>query len=398
MSVSIDPSLMKDLRRYGAFDISACFNCGNCTAVCPLASEGEPFPRRFIRYGQVGMKDRLLSARELWLCYYCAQCSDTCPRQAEPGEYMATLRRYAIANYDVSRLSRLLYTSPLFNVLFHLALYVVIVFFFITNLKQMDAREWKLFEFLPFDFVHHFSMGVVGLVTVFGALNVLNMIVHMWRGNGLGKILRGLGIKEIIQAAWATAVGEIVLWKRYRTCNEDHDSPWYLQPWFAHAGIALGMFGLFAATGIDYLLDTFGLKQPGYWNDPIGIAVRSWGTFWGLAALYGATVAIWRRLAKVDKMAAHALNSDWSFLIILWLALLTGFILEAAIIVPTPHTFGYWMLVFHMAIGMELVLIIPFTKFAHMIYRSLALFIHELALRAKEVPAQAETAPAQAGH
>jgi len=396
MSVTLDPGFLREAQRYGAFDISACFNCGNCTAICPLAAEGEPFPRRFIRYGQLGMKDRLLSARELWLCYYCAQCSDTCPRQAEPGEYMASLRRYAIASYDVTRLSRLLYTSAAFNVFFHLALYAVILLFFITQLNPMDTSQWRLFDFLPFEFVHRFSIGVIALTTLFGAVNVLNMVVQMWRRNGLREMIRGLGLRDFIISAWNTAVVEIVGWKRYRTCNAEHTSPWYLQPWFAHAGIALGMFGLGAATVVDLLLDTVGLKEPGVWNDPLSISVRVWGTFWGFAAFYGATVALGRRLAKVDKMAAHALSSDWSFLLLLWLTVLTGFILEAAIMVPTPHSLGYWMLLLHMAMGMELVLLLPFTKFAHVIYRTVALFLHELAVRKSAAPAQAGTAEAAA--
>jgi heterodisulfide reductase subunit C len=98
MAVTVDTKLLPELIRYGAFDINACFNCGNCTAICPLSSQGESFPRKMIRAGQVGMKDRILGSKELWLCYYCGECSETCPVEAEPGEYMASLRRFAIAD------------------------------------------------------------------------------------------------------------------------------------------------------------------------------------------------------------------------------------------------------------------------------------------------------------
>ena len=33
--------------------MSACFSCGNCTAICPLSENDATFPRRMIRYAQV---------------------------------------------------------------------------------------------------------------------------------------------------------------------------------------------------------------------------------------------------------------------------------------------------------------------------------------------------------
>ena len=96
--------------------MSACFSCGNCTAICPLSSNDGTFPRRIIRYAQVGMKDALLSSKELWTCYHCGLCTETCPQQADPGEFMASARRYAIASYDRTRLARTLYTRSVLGI------------------------------------------------------------------------------------------------------------------------------------------------------------------------------------------------------------------------------------------------------------------------------------------
>jgi len=89
VSVIVDHTLLPALKQFGAFDVGACFNCGNCTAVCPLSKDDTTFPRKIIRYAQVGMRDSLLSSKELWTCYACGECSETCPRQAEPSEFMA---------------------------------------------------------------------------------------------------------------------------------------------------------------------------------------------------------------------------------------------------------------------------------------------------------------------
>ena len=101
--------LVTDLKALGARDIDACFNCGNCTAVCPLSRDEVSFPRRIIRYAQTGMEDRLRSSLAPWRCYYCGACSETCPRNAQPGELMMAARRYLTAAYDWTGLVRRLY-------------------------------------------------------------------------------------------------------------------------------------------------------------------------------------------------------------------------------------------------------------------------------------------------
>ena len=103
MAVKVDPNLMKELKHFGLKDASKCFHCGNCTAVCPLSEPDNPFPRRLVKYAQMGLKDKILQAPEPWLCYYCGDCSDRCPRGADPGETMMALRRYLTAQYDLHR-------------------------------------------------------------------------------------------------------------------------------------------------------------------------------------------------------------------------------------------------------------------------------------------------------
>jgi ferredoxin len=117
MSATVDPDLVMKLGKFGVADATACFNCGNCAALCSLSTEGVPFPRKVLRYLQLGLSDKLLQSPEPWLCYYCGDCSETCPRQANPGEVMMGLRRYLTARYDWTGISRRFYTSTRFEVL-----------------------------------------------------------------------------------------------------------------------------------------------------------------------------------------------------------------------------------------------------------------------------------------
>ena len=163
MSVRVDPDLLKDVARYGGVTINKCFNCGNCTAICPHSEGYDTFPRKLIRYAQVGVTDRLVASKDLWICHYCGECSDTCPREAEPGEFMAAARRYAISHNDPTGLSRLLYTSPAANLVAFVAVTALFAFFLLRDAGP-DQR-WKFFEFIPGKTIHDVGI-VVGLVAL----------------------------------------------------------------------------------------------------------------------------------------------------------------------------------------------------------------------------------------
>jgi len=94
----ISPAFIEELRQYGDDTALDCFNCGTCVAVCPLVNAS--FPRRLIRYVQLGARQRVLdSASELWRCLHCGLCSQTCPRQADPGEVILALKRFVVASW-----------------------------------------------------------------------------------------------------------------------------------------------------------------------------------------------------------------------------------------------------------------------------------------------------------
>jgi ferredoxin len=343
MSISVDPTFLHKLGRFGAFDVSACFNCGNCTAICPLSTGNDSFPRKMIRYAQVGDRDRVLACKELWLCYYCGECSDTCPRQAEPGEFMASARRYAIAVYEPTGISYMLYTSKLFTTLFMVVLSAFFAVLLLMGHGPMLEGAPHLFAinetegFLSFELIHDTGLilfAVAGLAALGGiarmALRLTRMVARTKAEEGKGDE-KSTGFFARIMAPVKNVIAELAAQKRYRDCEEEPKAPWYRGRWLIHMSIMWGFMGLGVATGLDYLL-----------------------------------------MIVVDKVP-----SDWLFLWLLWLAGLTGFVLEVALYLPTMSTWGYIGFLVHVVIAMEVIVLLPFTKFAHSIYRPLALLIHE---------------------
>ncbi|HTX78381.1 MAG TPA: 4Fe-4S dicluster domain-containing protein [Longilinea sp.] len=386
MTARVDPQFLTEFKKYGTVNVEKCFNCGNCTAICPLTTASEIFPRRLIHYAQLGLKDKLLSSKELWLCYYCGECTQTCPQQADPGEFMATARRYAIAHYDPLGLAKLLYTSPILSTIFLVLLAVVIGFGVYSVHGPMPSDTLNFFNFIPAEIIHTAGvivLIVVGLVILMG---MVNMIIRV----------RGQGMKGVrtnwLHAIWEALAVEALTQRRFqRDCETATDKPaWYLQKWFVHASTLWGFLGLLLATALDFTLGLLGIKATGTWV-PLWYPVRLLGTIAGLFLVYGTSMSLIRRIRKTDETSTYSTVSDWTFLILLWLTGVSGFLLEIAVYLPTPAPWMYWTLPIHVSLAGELLLLLPFTKFAHAIYRTIALYFHALKPVPADEPVKAST-------
>ncbi|MCB2175432.1 MAG: 4Fe-4S dicluster domain-containing protein [Actinomycetales bacterium] len=385
MATVVDIDLMADVQKFGAAEVNACFSCGNCTAICPLSDNDATFPRRVIRYAQVGLKDDLLGSKELWACYHCGLCSESCPTEADPGEFMATARRYAIASYEPTGLARVLYTKPVIGTV----IAVVVALFFAgfmmsqAELGGIDAPRLALFEFIPNDLIHWMGIVVMGLMFVAGAWGVVRMARAVGRREGVtlkDTFGSGAAWKRTFVALWDSIGVESLGQKRFRDdCHDDQVvEPLWRRRWLVHALTIWGFLGLFAATLIDYGLELLGIKETGT-PIPIWYPSRALGTVGGLMLMYGVTVFMLGRWKKWTTAQAESKGSDWLLLTLLWLTGFTGFVIEVALYVTTPPVWGYWFFLVHVAIAMELLLMLPFTKFAHVMYRPVALFFYALA-------------------
>lgn len=75
--------------------VSHCYQCGKCSAGCPIAYEMEYTPNQIIRMVQLGMEKAVLSSNTMWLCASCLTCTVRCPREIDIAEIMDALRRLA---------------------------------------------------------------------------------------------------------------------------------------------------------------------------------------------------------------------------------------------------------------------------------------------------------------
>jgi ferredoxin len=365
--------LRNELAQFGAGSATSCFNCGNCTAVCPL-SEGETaFPRKVIRYVQLGLKDRLLQSPEPWLCYYCGECSATCPRDAKPGEIMAALRRYAIASLDPTGLAGLMYRSQALAIALTLALAGVLALFLTSFKPSHEFSRW-IFKLVPYEVIHTVGIGVSALFGLLAAVAIIRMIRQCCRALSGAGAARMLGWSRLA-AAFREVGREIVTMKRHRKCDvESGDRRWYLTPRIVHGSIMAGFLGLLVATLLDFLF-VYLLGWTASSNCAC-CAARFLGTISGLVMLYGVSVSIYQRAQAQASHLKHSVLADWWLLVFLFVLAVTGFWLEAAVLFRWPGRGQDIVLLLHTTMAMELVLLVTLTKLGHAIYRPLALGLY----------------------
>ncbi|MBN2056690.1 4Fe-4S dicluster domain-containing protein [bacterium] len=382
MGYRIDPSITEEIARYGGDTYTKCFNCGNCSAVCPLSEDDFAFPRRYIRYVQLGLDDKLIESPDPWLCYHCGECSDTCPREADPGELMAAARRYAISKFDITGISKLMNRSVWTMLAVFIALSAVFTALLLSS-TGLDAGGESIFGLVPGKWIHDIGVVLIVVISASMVVGVVRFYLHM-RNQAIQK--SSGRVSQLSLAGIFYAIRESLWHTRYRKCEDE--GAFFTQRWFAHMGIIWGFLGLLFATTYDFLFKPIGqeasLLHPG----------RLVGTISGLLLLYGTITMLYLRHGKKTYGHRKSHFTDYFFIYLILFVGLTGFLAEIALYVAgTPNADGivlvqglFWrvILIIHIVLSIDLIVLLPLTKFAHAIYRPMALWMHGSVMRERE--------------
>jgi ferredoxin len=378
LPVRSDPTLLADIRQYGKFDSAGCYQCGTCTVSCELVTGSVTFPRKSIRYALLGLRAPLLASLDPWICEDCGDCSIMCPRQAEPRISMATLRRFLSAQYDWTGIapkllrSKAWYLGSLITAAVLTLLLIVGYHLWYVGLAASQLTT-------PLGLEHMFpTMTYYTLTVIFlPLLLLLSRIFRIWRLTMTGEERGRIPLSEYVRQAWVY-LRESVATSLLHKCPEHHR-------WLGHLMLALG-------TTTMLCIKVFGLRW--FQTDniyPFYHPQRLLGYLASGLILYGIGDILWGRLRARKEIYKETGFQDLALPVLLLLTVLSGlvahvgryagfaltahFAYAAHIIIATP------MLVVEMAFG----------KWAHMIYRPLAVYFQAVKERAEE------RAPAQEG-
>ena len=97
-----DQSLIENLAHTRLAD---CYQCGKCTAGCPMGARMDSPPTRLMRLLQIGEFDRALRSEAIWECVSCETCTSRCPKSVDCCAVMDALRQISAAR-DLTAPSR----------------------------------------------------------------------------------------------------------------------------------------------------------------------------------------------------------------------------------------------------------------------------------------------------
>ena len=356
-------ALAEEIVQLGGEGIRNCYQCGTCTAVCPLSESSSANFRKTIKYVQLGLKQKLLGDMTPWLCYYCGDCQASCPRNANPSEIMAAVRRYQTGKYDWTGFSAHLIRSRTVEVVSIVSLALLTGLVVLLFHGPIVTGSVQLETFAPLSIVEPVGLGVFAVL----ALILMSNTFRMYRYTKLGPMAgdsapqqRGLltSLKKLVTVLGVYFITQFPM----KECGAR-------RRWVDHLLIFTGYAVSFL---LFVVLLRYTLTNQFYsFSDPLLLA----GYFASLALLYGTTISLVRRLRGSDTYSKSARHStDWMFILLLFFTALTGLLVNVFkyLSLPLPT---YYIFAIHLSFVVPLlVLEVPFAKWSHLAYRPFAAF------------------------
>ncbi|HKL00078.1 MAG TPA: quinone-interacting membrane-bound oxidoreductase complex subunit QmoC [Desulfotignum sp.] len=376
-----DLGFIAQMRGLGGDTLKKCYQCATCSVTCPIAPENSPFPRKEMIAASWGLKDKLIGSGDIWLCHNCGDCTDMCPRGAAPGDVMAAVRAAAITEYaqpkalakavnDPKKLPWLLGIPAIwFAILAYITMAhedVMTKLFNVFGIAWSHAHDGAEHviahaNFFSTWFVDLTFVPLAGAVVVVFFLS-LSRFVNDIHENAVqeGKTdKKNIDIKAFFQAL-GRVIPLILKHNKFNECgtNQERATP--------HMMVLFSFIGLAIVTGIFFVV-LYVFQTPGPYSqlNP----VKWLANIAGVALVIGSGIMIKSRLDNKDQVTTY---KDWYILGIVFSLGVTGMLTEMTRLAHLEWTsYGFYYL--HLIAIFNLFAFLPFSKMAHLVYRTTAM-------------------------
>ncbi|MEJ2189085.1 MAG: 4Fe-4S dicluster domain-containing protein [Acidobacteriota bacterium] len=334
----------------GGENAARCYQCATCSSVCELAPANAPFPRRQILWAQWGLADRLIADPGPWLCHQCNDCSVRCPREVNPGDMMAVARAMVVEKLATPAfLGRLVgNVKKTWPILIFGPLLFWIILLGVTgatfpgvnhDLGALDGR-FHYEAFVPHSLIYitYFS------ATIFVLLTLGTSGRRFWKLLGTSQERHGSFFGALVPA-----LIDIGTHKKFSTCDRGIPK----RRW-GHFLVMWGFVGAAVTSGFAILY-----------------LYRETVFFSWLHLGYDYPVPLTRTTG--DKLVGMTTAFDRFFLWVVLGVIATGVLTEIFRFVAVPPMVACSIYVVHLGIVLTLFLTLPYSKFAHILYRTLAM-------------------------
>lgn len=355
----VKPNLkfVKQIMLAGGCSLKKCYQCATCAVVCKLSPDDKPFPRKEMINAQWGLKDKLVSDPDIWLCHQCSDCTAYCPRGAKPGEVIGAIRQLTIAHYAFPEfLARMVGQIKYLPLLIAFPVLVLLAVLGVTGHLNIPQGEIVFGKFLP----HTHIDAIFIPVAMFAALVFTGGILRFWKDLHTQCNLK-CGSACLISSLVSVVI-EILTHSRFNKCEVNKGR------FLAHIGVLYGFVGLAITTALAvFYLYILGQHSPYPLDSPLKLI----GNVSGVLLLVGITLMVINRF-KVKVEASIGSYFDWLFIGVIYAVVLSGLFAEITRLAGIA-LLAYPIYFVHLVSVFFLFFYAPYSKLAHIVYRTIAL-------------------------
>ena len=393
--IPVEPDLafIREISKQSGDAFKKCFQCGTCSATCELSPDRAPFPRKEMAWAVWGMKDRLLNDPDVWLCHHCNDCSVRCPRGAAPGDVLAAVRQEGVVHFAVPRFLAKWANEPQ-SVPLMLGIPTALLTLALVLRQPIESiliegllgKSQPSVDQIVFSYSRMFPHWLLNCFFIFFSLLAFSAVVvgvrRFWQAMEAGAARDGpVEPVKSLSASIATVILSVFSHEKFAQCTKAHSR------FFSHFAVFFGFLALslvaiwvVTASLNPLIRDTF-VYPFGFW-DPWKMLAN----LGGIAILGGGLLMAFERLKDGERLSV-ATFSSWALLGTLLIVVLTGFVSEALHYLRLePHRhIAYFV---HLVFVFALLIYLPYSKFAHIVYRTVAMVHAEYSGRDGQESAQ----------
>jgi quinone-modifying oxidoreductase, subunit QmoC len=371
--VEPDLGFINDVAKLGGGDLKKCYQCATCSVACPISPDNHPFPRKEMIATSWGLKDKLVGNSDIWLCHNCGDCTTLCPRGAKPGDVLSALRLYTIQEYATpKKLAKMVNDPKKLPVLLAVP---AVIFIVLGVLLRIFGVPW----FHPFggeeqvwqsDFINNFLVDIIMIPTFTFSVLVFALGLKRFVGDMHKNALaagytdkKSIDPKGFIEAL-IRVVPTILAHRKFSECSENRERA------TSHMMVLYGFIGLFVVTSCFFVADwVFHIDGPYRQINPI-----KWlANFAGLSLVIGSALLIKNRFSKKDQVSNYW---DWYLVGLAFGLGITGLLTEMCRLAGMM-TLSNLLYFLHLILIWSLFAYTPFSKLAHLVYRTTAMVYNE---------------------
>lgn len=364
-----DLKFIRQIVKGGGDSLKKCFQCATCSVTCSLSPSDKPFPRKEMIWTSWGLKKKLLANPDIWLCHQCGDCTAYCPRGAKPSEVLSAVRKMVISHYSFPSFLAKIAEKPRFLPFLFLipALLLGLALLAKDSIESHFGFSKAVTQRIIYPSTPIFPHWLLNsLFLSFGFFVFISAFVSIIRFWGAMKKTEGnINKAKGLCGSILSALKDIITHDKFLQCTTNKAR------FLSHACIFFGFIALSVVTiwvitlSINPLLK--GFAYPFNFFNPLKIIANLGGLF----LVAGCCLMISNRLSNSQKETTGT-YFDWVFILVLLSVAITGFATELLhyMRVDEPRYIAYFI---HLVCVSVLLLYLPYSKFAHILYRTTAM-------------------------